>query len=348
MNGQSKPSDSVADLGGDWLTLGGVDLQINGGLGLAIPDLTPEHLPVLKKISRYLWAQGVDGYVPTIVTAAVTDIQQSLRVLADYMQAQPTEQSAQVLGAHLEGPCLNYEKRGAHPPEHLMPLDCAHLQTLLGEYAGIVRIMTLAPELDPTGASIEYLCDRNIIVSLGHSLATEAEANRAYAQGATMVTHAFNAMPSLHHRRPGLLGAAMINPAVHCGFIADGQHVSPTVLKLFLRSCDHPFLVSDALAPLGLPDGTYPWDTRKIIVTNGTARLDDQTLAGTTHPLLTGVENLARWGICDPEAAITLATHAPRKALGIVDLGIGQSVSNLLRWTDDANSLKWERLSLHN
>jgi N-acetylglucosamine-6-phosphate deacetylase len=184
-------------------------------------------------------------------------------------------------------------------------------------------------------------------VSLGHSQATAPQAQLAFEQGATMVTHAFNAMPGLHHREPGLLGAALVNSQVYCGLIADGQHVHPIMLELLLKASPGIFLVSDALAPLGLPDGTYPWDTREIQVTHGTARLPNGTLAGTTLPLLVGAQNLVRWGICQPEQAIALAIEAPRRAIGLPGLAINQP-AQLLRWhfDSDTSSLTWQRLLL--
>ena len=293
---------SGIDLNGDWLSLGGVDLQINGGLGLAFPDLELKDLTKLKQISDFLWQQGIDGFLPTIVTTSVDKIKRSLWVLEQYM-ATPQANTAQVLGVHLEGPFLNYEKRGAHPAQHLLPLNIENLNRVLGEYSHIVKIITIAPELDDSGTAIDYLKKKNITVSLGHSLATAQEAKQAFARGASMVTHAFNAMPSLHHRQPGLLGEAIVNPQVYCGLIADGNHVCPTMLEIVLRSSNYEagaFIVSDALSPIGLPDGVYPWDEREITVTKGTARLADGTLSGTTLPLLVGVENLVKWG-CDPQ-----------------------------------------------
>ncbi|MFM8009044.1 MAG: N-acetylglucosamine-6-phosphate deacetylase, partial [Dolichospermum sp.] len=186
--------------------------------------------------------------------------------------------SAQILGVHLEGPFLNYHKRGAHPSEYLLPLTLDRVKRVLGDYAPIVKLITLAPELDRTGKVIPYLRSLGITVSLGHSQATAVESQQAFSQGATMVTHAFNAMPPLNHREPGLLGAAINDSSVFCGFIADGQHVNPMILKILLRASKSLFIVSDALAPLGLPDGIYPWDNRQIEVINGTARLQDGTL----------------------------------------------------------------------
>jgi N-acetylglucosamine-6-phosphate deacetylase len=346
------PPDNVqvVDLEGDWVSLGGVDLQINGGLCLAFPDLSPENAYMLPKISEFLWNNGVDGFLPTLVTTSVENIQRANRVIADYMSfsnatSQPT---AEILGVHLEGPFLNYQKRGAHPAEYLLPLTIDEVKRVLGDYTHIVKVITLAPELDPTGEVIKYLRSQNITVSLGHSQATATQAYEAFENGASMVTHAFNAMPPLHHREPGLLGAAITNKNVMCGFIADGQHVSPIMLDILLRASNYEqglFLVSDALAPLGFPDGIYPWDTREIEVKNGTAFLPDGTLSGTTLPLLVGVQNLVKWGICDIEKAITLATSAPRQAIGLESIISGTAVTSLLRWHVDEESceVSWQR-----
>ncbi|MEH2087879.1 N-acetylglucosamine-6-phosphate deacetylase [Nostoc sp.] len=341
---------SVIDVAGDWISLGGVDLQINGALGLAFPDLAAENAHVLQKITKFLWDVGVDGFLPTLVTTSVEKIQRSLAVFANFtpLSVKGERSSAKILGVHLEGPFLNYQKRGAHPAEYLLPLTIDEVKRVLGDYAHIVKVITLAPELDPTGEVIPYLRSLGITVSLGHSQATSAQAQLAFELGATMVTHAFNAMPPLHHREPGLLGAAITHPDVMCGFIADGEHVSPTMLQILLRASYQEkglFLVSDALSPLGLPDGVYPWDSRQIEVKNGTARLADGTLSGTTLPLLVGVQNLVKWGICDVETAILLATDAPRQAIGLPGIAKSQP-ANLLRWHWDeaTKELTWQRL----
>ncbi|MBD2244564.1 N-acetylglucosamine-6-phosphate deacetylase [Nostoc sp. FACHB-888] len=337
---------SLLDVAGDWISLGGVDLQINGALGLAFPDLSAENAHLLMKISRFLWDVGVDGFLPTLVTTSVENIQRSLAIIAEILRSQ--QAGAKILGVHLEGPFLNFQKRGAHPAEYLLPLTIDEVKRVLADYAHVVKVITLAPELDPTGEVIPYLRSLGITVSLGHSQATAAQAQRAFEEGATMVTHAFNAMPALHHREPGLLGAAITHLNVMCGFIADGEHVTPMMLQILLRASNYEkglFLVSDALSPLGLPDGFYPWDTRQIEVKNGTARLADGTLSGTTLPLLLGVQNLVKWGICDVENAILLATNAPRKAIGLPGIAKSQP-ANLLRWhwDDTTKELTWRRV----
>ena len=340
----SQESDKIIDAAGNWISLGGVDLQINGGLGLAFPDLDYHHLPLLQKIGQFLWKKGVDAYLPTIVTTSIENIQRSLSVIEDFLMAQKsfTEPTAKVLGVHLEGPFLNLEKRGAHPAQYLLKPTLENVNQVLGKNPELIKIITLAPELDPSNQIIPYLKSLGITVSLGHSQATVTEAENAFTLGASMITHAFNAMPPLHHRQPGLLAAAIRNPQVYCGFIADGQHVSPTMLDILLRASyaeKGAFLVSDALAPMGLVDGIYPLDERQIEVSQGTARLSDGTLSGTTLPLLSGVNNLLNWGIASPESAIALATESPRQAIALQGLAVGQE-ANLLRWHGDQVSPK--------
>jgi N-acetylglucosamine-6-phosphate deacetylase len=343
------------DVAGDWISLGGIDLQINGALGLAFPDVQKEDCldgPSLKRsrlaqVCDFLWEQGVDGFLPTIVTTSIENIHRSLAVFTEFM-ARQRPNTSQILGVHLEGPFLNPQKRGAHPTEYLLPLTVNLVTDILSHYAETIKVVTLAPELDPTGDVITYLRSLGIIVSLGHSQANFKQAESAFASGASMVTHAFNAMLGLHHREPGLLGAALTQSHVRCGFIADGQHVHPTILKLLMRMGNYTeglFLVSDALSPLGLTDGKYPWDSREIDVLDGTARLPDGTLSGTTRSLLVGVRNLVKWEICDLEQAIALATISPRQAIGLDSSYIGQT-ANLLRWSfDSERNVNWTRLS---
>jgi N-acetylglucosamine-6-phosphate deacetylase len=340
----------ILDVAGDWISPGGVDLQINGALGLAFPDLSLDQTATLHQICAFLWEQGVDAFLPTLVTTSIANIHRALAAIAT-VQRQPTS-GAQILGVHLEGPFLNPEKRGAHPAEHLQPLTPDHVAQVLGDLGPIVRVITLAPELDPSQQIIADLVAQGMVVSLGHSQATATQAQQAFDQGATMVTHAFNAMPSLHHRQPGLLGAALTDPRVACGVIADGVHVSPTMLDLLLRigrggrsPRTYPeglFLVSDALAPLGLPDGRYPWDDREIEVYHGTARLPDGTLSGTTRPLLAGVTYLVQQDLCSLPEAIALATLAPRRALGLSPWPTDTPI-HLLRWTAAGD---WQRILL--
>lgn len=317
---------------------GAIDLQINGALGIPFNHLNRDRAAKLPEICQFLYKQGLDGFLPTLVTASIEQTHRSLFFLAEAIaqqQQNPQPREAEILGIHLEGPFLHSDKRGAHPQQHLLPLNLDTLRQVLGDYTKIIKLVTLAPELDPTGATIRYLRDRQIVVSLGHSTANAEQTKAAIYQGATMVTHAFNAMPGLHHRDVGLLGEALLSDRVWCGLIADGVHVSPQMIKLLYRMTNRIFLVSDALAPLGLPDGSYPWDDRLITVTNGTARLPDGTLSGTTLPLLNSVNNLIYWDVCQPEQAINSAIVAPRLAM---NLAIDPDAPQRLTWYQDTFS----------
>ena len=321
---------------------GAIDLQINGALGVPFNDLTSDRAAKLPEICRFLYQQGIDGFLPTLVTTSIEQFHRSLFFLAEAIanqQRNPNPHEAKILGVHLEGSFLHPDKRGAHPQQHLLPLNLDTLKKLLGDYTEIIKIITLAPELDPSGETIQYLCDRQIIVSLGHSTANAAQTKIAIAQGAAMVTHAFNAMPSLHHRDVGLLGEAILSDRVWCGLIADGVHVSPQMVKLLYRMTDKIFLVSDALAPLGLPEGVYPWDDRQITIKNGTARLPDGTLSGTTVPLLDTVNNLVAWQVCQPIQAINLAIAAPRHAIRIE---LDTTTQRLAWYQTDSGQLIWQ------
>ncbi|MDX2255719.1 MAG: N-acetylglucosamine-6-phosphate deacetylase [Pseudanabaenaceae cyanobacterium bins.39] len=321
---------------------GAIDLQINGALGIAFNNLDRDRAQNLPKICQFLYSQGIDGFLPTLVTTSPEQTKRSLFWLSQAMQQQQQDgnlHTAQILGIHLEGPFLHPDKRGAHPAAYLQPLNLHTLQRLIGDYQEMIKIITLAPELDPSGETIQFLRDRQIIVSLGHSTANADQTKQAIAQGATMITHAFNAMPSLHHRDIGLLGEAILSDRTWCGLIADGIHVSPAMIKLLYRMTTQIFLVSDALAPLGLPDGIYPWDDRPITVKQGTARLPDGTLSGTTIPLLDMVNNLVKWGVCDPQTAIDMAIKSPRHALNIP---LDNTKHRLTWYQDSSGKITWQ------
>jgi len=342
------------DWGGDWLSPGGVDLQINGGLGLAFPELTPADLPQLEALLEKLHADGVEAISPTLVTCAVAPLRQALAVLAEArLRHRPGR--CRLLGAHLEGPFLAVERRGAHPRQHLAAPSLAALAERIDGFHGgagwhephDIALMTLAPELPGAEAVISELRRRGIVVSLGHSGADEAEAAASFSAGVTMLTHTFNAMADMHRRAPGPAAAALLRGDVALGLIADGVHVAPTMAVLLQRLAPaQVVLVSDALAPYGLGDGVHRWDARPLIVADGSCRLEDGTLAGVTLPLLEGAVRLARWS-GEPGRAIAAATVLPRRVLGdqreAAALLRGRPLGECLRWSEAAGTLQWRR-----
>ena len=329
---------------GDWISPRGIDLQINGGLGLAFPELTTADLPRLRQLLERLWQDGVEAIAPTLVTCGLPPLRQALAVLREARQ-QHRPGRCRLLGAHLEGPFLANERRGAHPPEHLAVPSLEALEQRIGGFESEIALMTLAPELPGASAVIARLRELGIMVALGHSAARAEQAAVGFDQGVGMLTHTFNAMPGLHHRAPGPLGEACRRGGIALGLIADGVHVDPTMAVLLQRLApEQTVLVSDALAPYGLADGEHRWDERLLLVHNGTCRLEDGTLAGVTLPQLDGVIRLARWS-GQPAAAIWSATVAPRRVIAaaqsIDEALIGQPLTDQLRWTMTGEELHW-------
>jgi len=331
--------------GGDWLSPMGLDLQINGGLGLAFPELAPGDLPRLLELLELLWRDGVEAIAPTLVTCGIAELRQALGVLRE-ARALHKPGRCRLLGAHLEGPFLAEARRGAHPRQHLATPSLEALNARIAGFEQEIALVTLAPELPGAGEVIEALREQGILVSLGHSEASEHQAAEAFSQGVGMITHAFNAMPGLHHRAPGPIAAAALRGDVALGLIADGVHVAPSMAVLLQRLLpEQTLLVSDALAPYGLADGVHRWDERALIVENGSCRLDDGTLAGVTLPLLEAVRRLANWSD-EAGLAIAAATVLPRRLLGgpgtAAEQLRGRPLTECLRWSGDADALHWQ------
>ena len=221
---------------------------------------------------------------------------------------------------------------------HLPALD-----KVLSLHSIEISLITLAPEQPGAQALLSHLKELGIQVALGHSTANADQAALAFSQGVDMITHAFNAMPGLHHRAPGPLGEACRRCDIALGLIADGVHVHPTTAVLLQKMAgDQLVLVSDALAPYGLAEGEHRWDERVLLVNNGTCRLEDGTLAGVTLPLLEGTCRLASWS-GDADGAIWASTMAPREVLteSLEDHWlIGNMLSDLLRWEWNASERK--------
>ena len=339
-------SSTGEDWSGDWLSPMGVDLQINGGLGLAFPELSSTDLPNLLALLELLWRDGVEAIAPTLVTCGVAELRQALAVLRE---ARALHQPGRclLLGVHLEGPFLAEARRGAHPRRHLAAPSLEALHSRIAGFEQEISLVTLAPELEGADAVIEALLQLGIQVSLGHSEANEAQARAAFESGVGMITHTFNAMAGLHHRAPGPIAAAVLRGDVALGLIADGVHVAPSMAVLLQRLMPNQVvLVSDALAPYGLADGVHRWDERALIVKKGSCRLEDGTLAGVTLPLLEAVRRMAGWS-GEAGQAIAAATLLPRRVLGdqrrIQELLLGRPLNHCLRWSGPAQDLRWQR-----
>lgn len=300
------------DAGGDYLFPGLVDLQVNGGGGLVFNDC--KNADDLEKILAANLATGTTSLLATILINEVDDMKRAIRFIA----AEKTTSGAEVAGIHVEGPFFNTEFRGMHLAERIQ-MPSVHVAADLMEAGnGLVKIMTLAPELYRAGDVIRYLKDNGIIASLGHSNATSEETQQALAAGASMATHLFNRMPPVHHHagKAGMI-PALLNSNADLGIIADRQHVNDELLRLLLKIDGvRLFLVSDGIAPLGVNATDFIYYGEKIVVRDGTCFNAEGKMAGSATPLFKGVINMHQLG-CDLSRAVAMASIVPAKIIGI-------------------------------
>ena len=307
------PMADARDATGLLLSPGFIDLQVNGGFGL---DFTTDPATIWA-VAAALPRFGVTTFLPTIITSPPAVARAAQDVLAD---GPPSGwRGARPLGLHLEGPFLNPGKKGAHNPAYLRRPSAADLNDW--SPAEGVRLVTLAPELPWAGQAIAELVRRGVVVSAGHSLATFDEATAGFDAGARYATHLFNAMPTLHHREPGLVAAALADPRVTVGLVADGLHVHPALVGLLWRwlGPERLNLVTNAMAALGTGPGEYMLGDYRVTVDDDTARLADGTLAGCVLSLdaMLGAF-LSMSGATAAEALPTITT-TPARLLGLGD-----------------------------
>jgi N-acetylglucosamine-6-phosphate deacetylase len=271
------------------------------------------------RIARIAARHGVTGLLPATVTASFEAIAHAATGVRRAMAA-PTG-GARVLGVHLEGPFVSAQRLGAQSPDYCLPPTAAHVARLLEAAGGAARIVTLAPEEPGAMEAIRDLVGRGIVVSIGHTVATLEQAEAAFAAGVTQVTHLFNAMPPLHHRAPGVVGAALTAPTgeVRVEIIADGVHLAPTTVRLAVaaKGVDGVLLVSDAMAATGCADGEYQLGPMRVTVVGGVARLPSGALAGSTLTLERAVCNVARWTGAGLGGAWQMASLNPARQLAI-------------------------------
>lgn len=306
-----RPGAAIADR---VLAPGFVDLQVNGhdDVNCATADG-----PQWDRMDVLLLAQGVTAWCPTLVTAPLERFASPLERIGSAMRTRAGGGGRpEVLGVHLEGPFLGGAP-GAHRREHVIPLDLEWL----GWLPPIVRVVTLAPELDGADEAIRLLADKDVLVSLGHSRATYDEALAGAAAGARLVTHLFNGMGPLHHRQPGLLGAALADDRLTPSLIADGVHVHPAALRAAARSKGHGgwVLVTDAVA---WRDGRLEaGGERRVEIVDGAPRLADGTIAGSSLTMDAAVRRMVHDAGIPLHEAVAAASATPARLVGREDLG---------------------------
>jgi len=308
------------DLGESILAPGFIDIHIHGGAGHDV--MTTSH-DGLARFERSLTNYGVTSYCPTTVTAPLDSTVQSLAFLAQ-AKSQPRNASrARPLGVHLEGPFISHARRGVHPPENLLEPTPELFDKLWQAADGNVSVMTIAPELPGAVETIKTAVARRVLVSLGHSDATLETTRAGIAAGGRHATHTFNAMRPLDHREPGILGEVLANRDVTAEIIADGIHVHPEVVELFLRAkgVDRAVLVTDGISATGMGDGRFMLGKFEVTVKGERCEYDGR-LAGSVLTLDRAVRNVRDFAKLKLQHAIRLATVNPARALGQEDIGI--------------------------
>ncbi|XP_005191549.1 N-acetylglucosamine-6-phosphate deacetylase [Musca domestica] len=301
------------------IAAGYIDLQINGGFGVDFSYDTDTVEEGINKVACGLIKTGVTSFCPTIVTSPMETYHKVLPRIPE------TTNGAGVLGVHLEGPFINIKKKGAHPEECIKSLENG-FQGLMDVYGSLknVKIITLAPELESSENVIKQLTEQGITVAVGHSMASLKHGEAAVQNGATLITHLFNAMSSFHHRDPGLVGLLASDDipkgqTVYFGIISDGVHTHPTALRIAHRT--HPqglCLVTDAISALGLEEGIHHIGQFKLEVKDSMAFVaGTNTLCGSIAPLDECVRIFRKATNCSTVYAIEAATLHPAKCLKI-------------------------------
>ena len=292
---------------------GFIDLQVNGGFGVDVD----KRLESFEVLARRLPETGVTSYLPTLISSLDTTYP---KVFAAFERGRAAR-GARALGMHLEGPFLSPARKGAHPLEAIEGAT----DELFDEIADprIVALMTLAPERAGARVRIRTLCDRGILVSLGHTDATVEQFTAGVDAGARMATHLFNAMSPFGHRAPGVIGAVLVEDRVTAGLIVDGVHSHLSAVQIAVRAkgIDRLVLVTDMMAAAGMPPGTYALGGQDVTTDGISARLPDGTLAGAILLMNEAIRNTIRWtgiGISD---ALRMATEVPARLLNRDDIG---------------------------
>jgi N-acetylglucosamine-6-phosphate deacetylase len=307
----------IFDYPGATLAPAFLDVHIHGSAGHDVMEATPE---ALTDIGGFLAAHGTGSFLATTVTASLEATLRAISGLAKLLARPPAQAQARLLGIHLEGPFLSFVKRGVQPAEYLLAPDIDLFDRLFEAAEGHVRLMTLAPELPSAAELAAHATARGVRVSLGHSNATAAEALAVIAAGAVSATHTFNAMRSLDHREPGILGTVLTHDSLYAELICDGIHVAPEVVKLWWRAkgLDCGILMTDAISATGMPDGEYQLGGFPVQVANGRA-MACGVLAGSVLTLDRALANFIAFTGAPLELALRLVTVNPATMTGLGD-----------------------------
>ena len=305
--------ENAVDLMGATVIPGLIDVHNHGNSGA---DFSDGDLSGLQAMGQYLAKNGITGFAPASMTLPYDVLSKAFATAKELSDHRP-EGCSRLLGIQMEGPYFSEKKKGAQNGAYLKKPDFEGFEKLYQDCGGLVRIVDIAPELPGAKEFIQkaaQLCT----VSVAHSNASYDHAKMAFTEGATHLTHLYNAMPPIHHRDPGVIPAAVENKNVRAEIICDGHHIHEAAVRLAFTmfGAERMILVSDALRCCGMPDGEYELGGQPVFLSGGVAKLADGTLAGSCTNLYDCMLVAISFGIA-PEDAIRAASYNPACSLGV-------------------------------
>lgn len=312
----AEPQADAVDLHGAYVIPGLIDVHNHGNSGA---DFSDGDYDGLVKMAEYLARNGVTSFAPASMTLPY-DVLAKAFATARRLADKAPEGASALRGIQMEGPFFSEKKKGAQNGAYLRNPDFAAFSKLYHDCGGLVRIVDVAPEL-PGACEFIRQAKELCTVSIAHTDANYDEARAAVEAGVTHLTHLFNAMPALHHRKPGVIGAAAEADQVSAEIISDGQHVHPSAVRLAFRlfGAERMVLISDALRCCGMPDGEYELGGQAVFLKGGVARLADGTIAGSATNLYDCMLRAISFGIAK-EDAVRAATWNPARQIGCLDV----------------------------
>ncbi len=292
-----------------------LNIHVHGSAGFDVMEGTPR---AMQAVGASLASHGVGAYYPTTVTSSIEETLRALDMIAGVIEAGPSADAAVPLGIHAEGPFLSPAKPGVHPKSRLVQPSIAMFDRFWQAARGLIRIMTIAPELPYALELIEHASRLGVVCSMGHSDATLLEAQAGFHAGARSATHTFNAMRRLDHRDPGVAAYVLDNDALFAEIICDGIHVDPAMVRLYFKAKgeEKSVLVTDGMAATGMPEGHYKLGELDVEVANGRC-MSGGALAGSVLTMNQAVRNFSVFTGASLEVCAQLAARNPAALMGL-------------------------------
>jgi N-acetylglucosamine-6-phosphate deacetylase len=299
----------------DYILPGFIDIHIHGSKGADVMD---GDVSSLNTISKSIYKHGVTSYLATTMTAPDEDIISAMKAIDEYKD-QRLQESANIIGVHLEGPFISSGKIGAQNPNYLQGASLDKLANWNNISGNLIKKITIAPEIEGAIDVIDYCKTQNIITSIGHTNCTASQALNAISRGCSQATHLFNAMSGVDHRNPGAATALLMSKNILAELIVDGVHLHKDTVKFTydIKGSNNIALVTDAMSAQGCAEGIFSLGGQKVIVKNGEARLENGVLAGSVLTMNKALENMMSFTDCSLLDAVRMTSTNQAKSLGL-------------------------------